>query len=135
MVQRRECAVANSIGLLNRQSECWNVRLAFMLCGALLLTACGQRAAPSEPTSEPTALTCPGGYSDWMKSSLGASIYPTRESVVEHYLEMADEAPAEYVIAHDGKSAWILREDGTAREHIWLHRRGDGFIFGATEAC
>lgn len=119
------------------------MRLPFMFCGALValpLTACGQQTAtggdtPDLPPSEPTSLTCPSGYSDLMDARFDGSVYPTREGVVKHFLEMSDDTSAKYVISKDGKTAWILREDGTAQDRVWLLRRHNGFFFRKAESC
>jgi hypothetical protein len=121
--------------------------LTSLLLAAPLIAGCGgtSTAARSVPTetvheaSTPTALTCPSGEGVQDPGGLLAKRpdgYDTREQAVEAWLEDTEWAPADadFVVAEDGKSAWILRTDETATAQVRFLRHS-GFTVYGYEAC
>jgi hypothetical protein len=123
--------------------------LAAMLLGVWGLAGCtgeesSKDSAIGPPTESvqatPTSLTCrtnervgtPGGY--WAHLPDG---YPTREKAVAAWLSSwlsSRHFGSDFAVTSDGKSAWILRADGTAMAKVHFLRHS-GYTVHGYEAC
>lgn len=133
---------------MQRVQRRMRLRRAVPLCLVVaLLGGCGGTStatrvastAPVNETSTPTALTCPSGEQVEDPGGLVAKPphgYGTQEQAIEAWLRDNDWAgdAADFVLATNGKSAWIVREDGTATAHVQFVRH-DGFTVYGYQAC
>ena len=113
--------------------------LALVTC----LTACGSDTSAvatsktASPEAAPTDLTCPtvervqtdGGYLAELPDG-----FDTREEAVEAFLANNNAFDDDYALGPDGKSAWVLRADGTAEARLTFLRHS-GYTVHGYEAC
>jgi hypothetical protein len=115
--------------------------LATVLCG------CGEavslRESPPSPAAEPgpapTALTCPTGEMVTSDGGLFAAGhlpdgYATPERAVEVWLGDVQRFGDDYVLTRDGRGAWVLRPDGTAKARVSFLRHS-GYSVHGYQAC
>jgi hypothetical protein len=106
-------------------------------CGADRPTALESPSPTADPI--PATLTCPDGEFVWSEGGLLAEPippgHPTREAAVEAWLATAPPRfSRDYVIAADGKAAWLLRKNGTAETKLrFLHH--NGFTVHGYDSC
>src|SRR3954451_16180311 len=106
--------------------------------GADKATALDESPSPTAAPI-PATLTCPDGEFVWSEGGLLAEPippgHPTREAAVEAWLATAPPRfSRDYVIAADGKTAWLVRKNGTAETKLrFLHHKG--FTVHGYDSC
>ena len=126
---------------LTRHSQVRAIRLLGALTVAACLAACGHHDGRPTPaagsTREPTDLTCPGGDAVGTDGGYLAELpdgFDTREEAVESWLSQNHDFTGPYVISADGRGAWLVREDGTAKARLEFLRHS-GFTVHGYERC